>query len=176
MDIQAQVQAPSAEALAESETVKKWAQIRAYGFQLGGVNYLAPVGLYCELVSEFKLAQLPNSPEHFCGLIAVRGNLVPVYQLYSVLGLSRPQHKYVFIMGSGNKAAAIMLLDKPKTININDYQLIDTPTISAPEFLQGFISGEYQHIENANDQYFALDHLKLFKALSRLHSAPSVVQ
>ena len=40
-----------------SETIAKWAQVRAYGFTVAGLYLLAPVGLYCELVNESRNLQ-----------------------------------------------------------------------------------------------------------------------
>ena len=154
--------------VSQSETVRKWAQARAYGFALGEYKYLAPVGLYCELVSGFQLSILPNSPKHFHGLMPVRGNLIPVYQLHELMHLPAPSGKYAFVIGNMDRAAALMLDEKPVTVNFNDFDKVDAKLPDAPPFLQESIIGQYQNAEQADDVWQAFDHIKLFKNLSRL--------
>jgi len=152
--------------IAESETERKWSRVRVYGFQLGPLNLLLPQGLYCELLNEFRLSILPNVPRHFAGLVPVRGNLVPVYQLQPLMGMPIPRRPYVFVLGSGQRCGALLISQKPVMQDFTQLEETPMPTSAIPDVLQPAVIGCYRSKENAKSPvWLALDHVRLFSQL-----------
>ncbi|MFL0805157.1 MAG: hypothetical protein K6L81_15700 [Agarilytica sp.] len=117
---------------------------KRYGFTIENTRLLAPEGEYCELIPNFNVSLLPNSPKHMLGIINLRGNLVP---LYKTTGTQIPKgtNAYALLIGDPKKGAAVLIYGKPKAISIQE----ETPTtevnVSAP-WLEGCIDTSY-HID-----------------------------
>jgi len=69
-------------------------------------------------VVEMPCAMVPKAPPSFYGMGHLRGNLIPVYQLYSYLGLDIPRKKIVFCMGKGDKSLGLLIDQLPKAQKI----------------------------------------------------------
>lgn len=108
-----------------------------YGFSVDGINFLAPEGLYCELISDFKISQLPNAPKHMMGLINLRGNLIPLYRV-SETKETKLAATYAFLMGDPKHGAALLIHEKPRSITIDDSHT-KTQTKSTLPWLEGCV-------------------------------------
>ncbi|WP_045857125.1 chemotaxis protein CheW [Teredinibacter purpureus] len=152
-----------------SETERKWSRIRAYGFSLGHFNFLLPQGLFCELIAHVKLAPLPNSPQHFSGLVAVRGNLIPVYTLHGLLDMPTPTKTFVFVMGNGAKSAALLVAEKPEMVDFNALQEVPVNQTEVPDLLHSSVTSCYKlDGKEESKPWLSIDHIRLFKFLSGL--------
>ncbi len=83
-------------------------QVR-FGFQVGDLGLLIPLGMRSELVEQSKIYPLPNMPAWFRGLFNLRGNLVPVFDLKTLLGLSQSEKESAYLLVLGTGAASIGL-------------------------------------------------------------------
>ena len=140
----------------------KWEQIRCYGFQIGGLNLLAPLDIYCELLTKPRIESMPNAPEHFLGLTNVRGNLVPVYQLEPLLNKKSAAPNYAFIIGKLDQAGALLIPAKPKQFDLHGFTRSDSPT-PGHDFLQAAITEQYEH---GDEEWYMINHKLLFQSLA----------
>ncbi len=150
-----------------SETEKNWSQIRAYGFGIGRYRLLAPVGIYCELISVFSLSPLPNTPDHFCGLVPIRGNLVPVYQLQSLLSQPSITPKLALVIGPVENSAAIIIEDKPTPLDFNTLQEELLEPLYLPASLQAHVKQAYSNTQDTAMPWLCIDAPSLFLALAK---------
>lgn len=155
--------------LNESESLKRWTRVRAYGLALGGYRLLAPLGLFCEVITDARISPLPNSPAHFCGLISVRGKLVPVYQLYSLIEQKMPANPYVFVMGTQERQAALLIGAKPHSINFDGLEPKSDDAAALPEILRSCVSSGFCESGNTDQTWWQLEHQTLFANLARMH-------
>ena len=119
--------------------------IKRYGFCIQGIHLLAPQNVYCELIPNFHPSPLPNAPEYVLGLINLRGNLLPVYQLgkQDKHATAEVRHKkYALLLGQASKSAALVIDDKPQAITLRDENISPT-TDSLPEWLSSSIDGSF---------------------------------
>ncbi len=73
---------PTAPAWDEGATPAWWdIDSRRYGVQIGGVRLLLPAGVESEVLESSQLTHLPRAPAELLGVVNVRGNLVPVFNL-----------------------------------------------------------------------------------------------
>lgn len=147
---------------AEQRVRQKWQQIRCYGFECSGYKFIAPLNIYCELLTQMRVQALPNTPEHFLGLCNVRGNLVPVYQLEPLLQLSIPIAKYALVIGKLEQAAALVIASKPKPFDLREFEQTE-PTEDLPKVLQPAMAACYQR---DGETRYLLDHTRLFTNLA----------
>lgn len=136
--------AQSPPSLSSSDEQEKAVVIIAkhYGFSVDGINFLAPEGLYCELISEFNISQLPNAPKHMMGLINLRGNLIPLYRV-SETKETKLSTTYAFLMGEPKHGAALLIQEKPRSITIDDSHST-TQTKSTLPWLEGCVDESYR--------------------------------
>lgn len=89
-----------------------------YGYQVGQLCFLIKAGSGSEVVQHAAIFTLPGSPSHVLGLINLRGNLVPVFDLCIALGLPKNAHSgnIVLILDKGEQAVGIVIDDFPQPL------------------------------------------------------------
>lgn len=116
-----------------------------YGFKLGKVNFLINKMVFSEVVRNYIIYPIPNMPEHVLGLINLRGMLVPVFDIKKYL--EQPEKtgdKTLLVLERGEKIFAINIDDLPKTINLDEDDLLLSDNISTVhEKLKNFINDIY---------------------------------
>ncbi len=136
---------------------------RCYSISLGQDNILAPEGIYSELITDYTLSRLPNSPKHLMGLINLRGNLVPLYCLDRELAKRHArQQQYAFLIGDTKRGAAILVHEKPNVFILND-ELSAADKHCQNSWLEGCVQQSYRRDSQI---WHALDHDKLFMKLA----------
>ncbi len=95
-------------------------QVRArYGFRIGDLGLLINPDVGSEVLSMPQVATLPNTLPGFLGLINLRGNLVPVYELRVLLDLPpRPASvtTMVLVFGKDERAVGITIEGYPDAL------------------------------------------------------------
>ena len=73
------------------------------------------LSLAVELIELPQCYDLPNSSTWFSGLVNLRGNLVPVFDLKSLLGGTGPagDREMLLVIGSGETVAGLVGADGP---------------------------------------------------------------
>lgn len=114
----------------ESNTGKTDLELR-YGFILGGYGLLIPEDIESEVVSEPKIFSIPNTSELMIGLISVRGQFAPVFDLGKMLSIQlKNRAKSIIVLNmDGNYLAfpfeRALSLELPSLVSDNNYNLPD---------------------------------------------------
>jgi|GEM_PF-288895 twitching motility protein PilI len=90
-----------------------------YGFRIGELGLLINPDTGNEVLAVPQITPLPGTPLGFLGLINLRGNLVPLYELHVLLGMGMPRYsndRVVLIFGQGEKAVGILIDNYPKAL------------------------------------------------------------
>ncbi|MGV8933168.1 MAG: chemotaxis protein CheW [Gallionellaceae bacterium] len=139
----------------EKETVR-------YGFRIGSLGLLIQSGSTSEILQKPAIWSLPGSPSWFLGLLNVRGNLVPVYELGQVLKLDARQvdeKKLVLVFDQGERAVGVIIDDFPKPLSA----LSSLPSLPIlPAALNGHVSKGYIKDEN---MWLEFDHNSFFEEM-----------
>jgi twitching motility protein PilI len=91
-------------------------EVARYGFKIATLGLLIQQGVGSEVMQMPAIWSLPGAPPWLLGLINLRGNLVPVFELRLVLGLGqRSTHEkaLILVFEQGDKAVGIVIDDYP---------------------------------------------------------------
>lgn len=94
-------------------------QVR-YGFRVGDIGLVIDRSKASEVVDDVPVRAIPNTPVWLSGLINLRGNLVPVFDLKTLFGIAREQSekRWMLIVDKGDKAIALPVEGLPRVIDI----------------------------------------------------------
>jgi len=148
-----------------SETADGTAQVQRYGFRIGACRLVHDLSLAVELIELPRCYKLPSSSAWFSGLVNLRGNLVPVFDLESLLGGTGPAvgRQMLLVIGTGERAAALIIDGTPDHISIDAGSRIDQPD-HVPEILQDHLQGAYEY---AGETWYQANYEGLFESLAR---------
>jgi len=139
-------------------------QVQRYGFRIGGCRFVHDLNLSVELNELSKCYDLPNSGTWFSGLVNLRGNLVPVFDLKSLLGgtgLAGGRHM-LLVIGSGDRAAGLIIDGTPDQISLDAGSRIDEPR-DVPEILRDHLQAAYQY---AGETWYEANYEGVFESLA----------
>ncbi len=148
-----------------SETADGTAQVQRYGFRIGACRLVHDLSLAVELIELPRCYNLPSSSAWFSGLVNLRGNLVPVFDLKSLLGGTGPAggRQMLLVIGTGESAAALIIDGTPDHISIDAGSRIDQPD-NVPEVLRDQLQGAYEY---AGETWYQANYEGLFESLAR---------
>lgn len=134
---------------ASAEELDAFEHIR-YGFSLGGIGLLIPTDTLSEVVTLQTICKLPNTASWFSGLINLRGNLMPVFNLKELLhtkeGVTKTTsiNRRMLTIGQGEKAIALIIDTLPQPITI---ERKETKVPALSENAKGFAKTAYSFQE-----------------------------
>jgi twitching motility protein PilI len=135
-----------------------------FGIRVGTIGLLVSTTRFCELLDKIQVNALPNVHPWVSGILNLRGNLVPVFDLRLVMEEAGDTKKRrLFSVDRGEKAVALWIEAYPEIKNrLVMKKLKKLPAL--PDVLQRFVTGGYEH-----DGQVWLDFKfeELFKALGR---------
>ncbi|MDQ6975597.1 MAG: CheW domain-containing protein [Mariprofundaceae bacterium] len=72
------------------------------------------------------LHAVPNTTEWFSGVVNIRGNIVPVFNIALLLNqqVNSPKNSRLFVYGKGDAMAAFYMDDLPKKLSLDSKQLL----------------------------------------------------
>jgi len=126
-----------------AHSVKPETRIR-YGYRVGGLGMLIPQGTGSEVLPVPPISPLPGSPAGFSGLINLRGNLAPLYDLRVILDLQAASKAtpLVIIFDQGDDAVAVLIEGNPVPLGeMRQLPLSDFPAL--PGLLAKHVSAGY---------------------------------
>lgn len=135
-----------------------------YGFRIGTLGLLIQQGSGSEVIQMPTMWTLPGAPPWLLGLINLRGNLVPVFELRILLGLGQRtanEKPLVLVFDQGDKAVGIVIDDFPKPLSALG-KLPNLPQL--PTALQGHVHAGYVKDEMI---WLEFDHGSFFEEMSR---------
>ncbi len=137
---------------------------RRLGFRIGNIGLLIGEQATCELSEVLQICTIPFTAAWLLGLINLRGNLVPVFDLYQLLQLETGEDikKMLLILGREKTAGAIVIEELPihLTFTEND-KLTHLPPL--PAIIKPYASSGY---EKEGTVWFNFDHLGFFETLT----------
>ena len=143
-------------------TIEK--EVGRYGFKIGSLGLLIQLGSGSEVMQLPTIWTLPGAVPWLLGLINLRGNLVPVYELRQVLGLEprvAVDKPLVLVFDQGDKAVGVVIDDFPKPLSALSPlpHLPQLPTVLNGHVQAGFMKDEMIWLE--------FDHATFFDELVR---------
>ena len=103
-----------------------------YGIKISGMGFLLPEGKLSEVVIDYVIHPIPNTQKWFLGMINMRGNLVPVFDIGTLLKVDDKNaiagDRKLLLLDSSEKAVCILIDDLPTTISL------DLPEKKSPNF------------------------------------------
>ena len=134
-----------------------------YGISVAGVRLLSTRGTLNELVGSGKIHPLPRVPKWMLGLINLRGHLVPVFDLASLIepdACGAARHR-LLVIDRGERAAAVALDGFPQALDFARARA--QPRAALPEALSAHTRAAYL-IDDS--EWLEIDFAGLFDNLS----------
>lgn len=125
-----------------------------YGFLVGDIGLLIHQDTTSEVIEQIPIYPIPHMPYWLPGLINLRGNLIPVFNLKLYLGLQHDeqQKQWLLILGADDHAVSLFCDGLPKTVDTNNplERLPPLPTALRPHVArtyayEGTIWSEFDH-------------------------------
>lgn len=81
--------------------------------RLGGFNFILPTTRIWELVADQAQFPLPNAPKAVSGMINLRGSILPVFDIYTLIGAEAPRldSAKLLVMSGGEIGGAALIVD-----------------------------------------------------------------
>jgi twitching motility protein PilI len=135
-----------------------------FGIRIESLGFLVSTTRYCEVLDKVQINALPNVHPWISGLLNLRGNLVPVFDLRVALEETGSNKKRRLItVEKGEKAVALWIDNYPEIKNRLAMKPLDIlPTL--PSILQRFVIGGF---EQEGQVWLDIKFEDLFRALGR---------
>ena len=148
---------------AVQESIQLPSTARYYGIVCGMARILIASGTYCEFILSPEFSRVPNAPSRMMGLINMRGNLVPLYQLQELFGEAiDPEPKYGLLIGEVASGAVIVVNDKPEMFSRADAK----PVRNAPPIPVFLAPSVIRLVEYEGEVWFEINHDDFFSRLA----------
>jgi twitching motility protein PilI len=134
-----------------------------FGIRIGRLGLLVAVRFYCEVMESVPVYPMPNCEPWFGGLMNLRGNLVPVFDLHHFLGEAplEPKKRRLFTIDKGEKTTAIWIDGLPQVQRFS--QSPEQPS-STPPTLAPYVDSVYRQ---SGQMWFEIRTTQLFESLGR---------
>ncbi len=131
------------EALVSSPEAPDEMFIQRRGCRIGNVCLLISHEVYGELIPRAGICALPNVEDWCLGLVNVRGNLVPVFDMHVLLDArDAATGNWVLVLGQGPNAAGITVDDLPEQLLLKPDERMDKapnlPPVMSPHVTSAF--------------------------------------
>jgi twitching motility protein PilI len=129
-----------------------------YGFQIGNLNFVYGLKISCELLRNSSIYSLPNTPKWMLGLINLRGNLVPVFDLeeYFDFETLADQHQLLLVLGKAEKAVAFRVKHYPQLLdNLIQEAIIPKVMPKIENFIIAAFSDQKIWLELDKEKFFS---------------------
>jgi len=138
-----------------------------YGFRIGNLGLITDAAKGSEVINEYALCVIPNTPAWFSGMINLRGNMVPVFDLNKYFGNEekKQDRQRILVIGKGVEAAGVLISGFPQVLRAME-ELSELPFI--PEVLRKHVHKVFTQDDNIwmdfNFEDFFMDLGKLITA------------
>ncbi|GGY74805.1 hypothetical protein GCM10011613_20340 [Cellvibrio zantedeschiae] len=93
-----------------------------FGFSIGHLQFMVAASCFCEVFVDTAIAAVPNAPSTLVGLSNIRGVLMPIYQLHSLLNSSIAKKPIIFAIGKGESSVGLLIDSLPVSLSLAAYQ------------------------------------------------------
>ena len=138
-------------------------KINRYGYEVGTLRLLVPENTLSEVLRKYTLYPIPNTQEWLRGLVNLRGNLIPVYDVSMLFGISDSPGYYdsLLILDKGAAAVGILIDKLPVVCDLDNWQRLDD-SISDIPVLEKFTRESYKQDDVI---WSSFDHREYFKSI-----------
>ncbi len=101
------------------------------GFRLANEEYGVDIMRVQEIILPGEITQMPEVPDYICGLINLRGHVIPIVDLRQRFGLpvsERDEHTRIIVVNVGNKTIGMVVDAVNEVLRINEAQLEPPPS------------------------------------------------
>lgn len=142
---------------------------RCYGFKVAGWQFLVEQGWLAEYVANPVATPLPNAPAICLGMVNIRGNIVPLYNIATLLPTSslsipEPSSPQGLLLTKGKDNVMLVIDGKP--VGLERQQLHET----APLLAQTSITWLQTALAGPDGVWHQVDLERLFSALVAMES------
>lgn len=152
-----------------------------YGVKLCGKGLLTPKDVVSEIVNNFAVFGLPNTDKWISGLINLRGNIVPIFDLMSHPDFHQGdapktagnKDKELLIIGQGEDAVGVMVDGYPKTLDLDGDDVEFRDEVDEQELGETFgalASHALKSVKVDQEVYYEIDYDAFFSELSGAYS------
>lgn len=134
-----------------------------FGFRVGQLRFLINPDTHSEVIIHIPIAPLPSVPVWFMGVMNLRGNLLPVFDLHQLLDVGeRGRNKQtVLVLDQGSDMVGVAIDGLPESVT-PDLALRSLPPLH--EALQEHVSAAYTTDDTI---WLDFDHQGFFTTLGR---------
>ena len=152
----------------KSQNTRAVTKVR-YGFRLSNIGLLIAAQTHSEVMDPLPIFPLPNMPSWFLGLVNLRGNIVPVYDLEAAFNLhdDDPEKRYLIVLGKTERTVGLLIRGLPQPQTLEDELLLESQP-PLPERLNEFASNAYMIDQRI---WVEFNHERLFQSLVEEHNA-----
>ncbi len=113
-----------------------------FGFRVGDLQLLLKLDTLSEVLIQSSIYPLPNVPLWFSGVLNLRGNLLPVFDLYRLLELgdSTRQTRAILVLDQGSDGVGMPIDGLPQSVGLGN-PLRTLPPL--PAVLEKYVSMAY---------------------------------
>jgi twitching motility protein PilI len=117
-------------------------QAKRYGVRLGSIGMLLPHDTVSEVLTQEVVYPIPNTAPWLSGIVNLRGNLVPVFELRQLLDTEAAlnRHQMIAVVDKGEKALGFEIDGFPDSVD-TEAPLTQMPPL--PSILQEFAKAAY---------------------------------
>ena len=119
-----------------------------FGIRLNNFGLLVSTAIYCEVLDKVAVNPLPNVHPWVNGILNLRGNFVPVFDLHLILKqtVADSQKRRLFTIDRGDKAVAIWIDNFPEIVDKSTFK-VTKMLPDLPQVVQRSLKGCYQQAE-----------------------------
>ena len=167
------------EALVSSPEAPDEMLIKKRGCRIGNVCLLISHEVFGELIPRGGICALPNVEDWCLGLVNVRGNLVPVFDMHALCDVAvdgnsastsatnasaSRKNEWVLVLGEGQDAVGISVDDLPEQLLLKPDERSEGEIPDAPPILSAHVTGAFKH---DGQFWFDFDYQTLFNGLAK---------
>ncbi len=105
----------------------------AHAVRIGNIGLLLPRDRISELIEQPAVCRLPNTSTWFAGIMSVRGNMIPAFDLHQLFDIAPAgTRRRMIVVGENDKAVAFWADDYPRLVSLGgDSELAGAPPLPA---------------------------------------------
>ncbi len=143
-----------------------------YGFRVGSLGLLVVQQTASELIGDVSVYPVPNTPPWFPGLVNLRGNLVPVFDLRRLFGLPDDggTDRKLLVLDKEDSAAGVYVDGFPRPLRVGQpmERMPSLPGILEDHVAQAYFLDDTVWLElRHRDLFLAVGHSMLAAGLGR---------
>ena len=149
--------------LDEGSVAAEESKKRFYGFKLGKLNLLLDSQVHSEVVENAEIMPIPLMPQYVLGLCNVRGNLVPIYDLYNKfeIDVENKSSGRVLVLGENENMVGIQIEEMLVSLAFEEFDYLENTPSSHSQ-----INEHVTYCYKKDGKYwFGFNYITLFESL-----------